>query len=203
MKNFKNSKYYAIIIAIIMIFTELTGITGITDNFFDRQVDTRQEQAIDREEINSTSDEDMSTSQDNNSSSEDTSSNTDQTSGGDTSQSGLQKNQAYYSKEDVSNYLIEFGELPPNYLTKDEARDLGWEASEGNLWDVTDRGVIGGDNFGNFEGLLPNKSGRRYFEADVNYNGGRRNAERLVYSNDGLIYYTSDHYGSFEEIIGE
>ena len=111
--------------------------------------------------------------------------------------------QAYYSKDDVANYLIEFGELPPNYLTKNEARNRGWHASKGNLWDVTDHGVIGGDKFGNFEGLLPKKSGRQYYEADVNYEGGRRNAHRLVFSNDGLIFYTSDHYNSFEEIVGE
>ena len=99
----------------------------------------------------------------------------------------------------MADYLIEFGHLPPNYLTKSEARDLGWIAEDGNLWDVTDKGVIGGDTFGNREGLLPKAKGRKYYEADVNYNGGRRGADRLVFSNDGLIFYTQDHYDSFED----
>ena len=89
-----------------------------------------------------------------------------------------------------------YGELPPNYLTKSKAKKLGWDSSKGNLWDVTDKGVIGGDRFSNREGNLPDD---KYFEADVNYNGGYRGAERLVYTKDGkVIYYTGDHYDSFE-----
>lgn len=110
----------------------------------------------------------------------------------------------YYSTpEDVALYLNTFEKLPNNYLTKSEARELGWEASEGNLWDVTDQLIIGGDSFGNREGLLPEADGRQYYEADVNYNGGYRGEERLVYSNDGLIYYTDDHYDSFTQLYGE
>lgn len=109
----------------------------------------------------------------------------------------LDRNGHYYSKDDVALYLHTYGELPSNYLTKSEANDLGWNAREGNLWDVTDRGVIGGDRFGNREGLLP--KGEQYYEADVNYNGGYRDAERLVYTKEGkVIYYTGDHYESFE-----
>ncbi|WP_276648398.1 ribonuclease domain-containing protein [Trichococcus flocculiformis] len=62
---------------------------------------------------------------------------------------------------------------------------------------------IGGDCFGNREGLLPKKSGRTYYEADIDYDGGYRGAERIVYSNDGLIFYTDDHYESFEQLYGE
>ena len=110
----------------------------------------------------------------------------------------------YYSTpEDVALYIHTYDELPDNYLTKEEARELGWEASEGNLWEVTDEMLIGGDYFGNREGLLPEEDGRDYFEADVNYEGGYRGAERLVYSNDGLIYYTDDHYDSFQQLYGE
>lgn len=120
-----------------------------------------------------------------------------------TSSSGkLDKNSPYYSKDDVANYLIQYRQLPKNYLTKNEAMDKGWDAKEGNLWDVTDKGVIGGDKFGNREGLLPTAKGRKYYEADVNYKGGFRGSERLIYSNDGLIFYTNDHYSSFEEIRG-
>ncbi len=111
----------------------------------------------------------------------------------------IEEDKSYYSKEDLVEYLKTYNKLPKNYLTKREARDLGWVPSEGNLWDVTDRGVIGGDRFGNREGKLPNKKGRKYFEADVNYKGGRRKAERLIYSNDGLIFYTDDHYKTFEK----
>ncbi|WP_028273419.1 ribonuclease domain-containing protein [Atopococcus tabaci] len=109
----------------------------------------------------------------------------------------------YSSPEDVALYLYTFETLPDNYITKAEARDFGWEASEGNLWEVTDQLIIGGDRFGNREGLLPEAPGRQYYEADVNYNGGYRGEERLVYSNDGLIYYTDDHYDSFTLLYGE
>lgn len=109
----------------------------------------------------------------------------------------------YISKEDVSLYIHIYNKLPKNYITKKEARDLGWEASKGNLWDVTDKKSIGGDKFGNREGKLPEKEGRQYYECDINYEGGHRGAERLVYSNDGLIYYTEDHYDSFELLYGD
>lgn len=104
----------------------------------------------------------------------------------------------YYSKDEVALYIHLYKHLPSNYLTKKEAQNLGWVASKGNLWKVTDKMVIGGDRFGNYEELLPTKKGRYYTECDVNYNGGTRDAQRIVFSNDGLIYYTKDHYQSFE-----
>ncbi len=103
----------------------------------------------------------------------------------------------YYTPEDVALYLHLYQELPPNYLTKAEARDWGWENSEGNLWDVFPGGCIGGDRFGNYEGLLPDGD---WTECDVNYEGGYRNAERLVFNKDGAIYYTNDHYESFTQL---
>lgn len=109
----------------------------------------------------------------------------------------------YSTKEEVSLYIDTYGELPDNYLTKQEAIDLGWNSKEGNLWDVADGMSIGGDVFGNREGLLPEEKGRIYYECDIDYNGGYRNSKRIVYSNDGLIYYTEDHYESFEEIVYE
>lgn len=118
-------------------------------------------------------------------------------------ENSMEANGYYTSQEDVSLYLIEYGELPNNYLTKKEAKNLGWVAREGNLWDVSDKLSIGGDRFGNREGLLPDKKGRLYYEADINYKGGHRNAERLVYSDDGLIYYTDDHYDSYTLLYGE
>lgn len=112
----------------------------------------------------------------------------------------IAENAPYYSATEVAKYLHFYASLPPNYLTKTEARDLGWDPDKGNLWEVTEKGVIGGDRFGNREGLLPDAPLRIWYECDVNYNGGYRNAMRLVYSNDGLIYYTDDHYASFKKL---
>lgn len=109
----------------------------------------------------------------------------------------------YNSKDEVSLYLNTYDKLPSNYIKKKEATALGWESSKGNLWDVTDEMSIGGDWFGNREKKLPIEDGRSYSECDINYEGGFRGAERLVYSNDGLIYYTGDHYESFELLFGD
>ena len=109
----------------------------------------------------------------------------------------------YTSKDDVALYLHTYDKLPNNYITKKEATDKGWESSKGNLWEVTDRKSIGGDKFGNREKLLPREDGREYYECDINYEGGYRGPERIVYSNDGLIYYTGDHYESFTLLYGD
>lgn len=109
----------------------------------------------------------------------------------------------YSSKEEVALYLLTYEKLPNNFITKEKAEDLGWQSDQGNLWDVTDQMSIGGNKFGNREKLLPSKEGRVYYECDINYTGGYRNAERIVYSNDGLIFYTNDHYESFTQLYGE
>lgn len=103
----------------------------------------------------------------------------------------------YTSKEDVYKYIDKYEKLPNNYITKKEAKDLGWDSKKGNLWDVSNKKSIGGDYFGNRENKLPDKSGRKWYECDINYNGGYRGKERIVFSNDGQIYYTDDHYNSF------
>ena len=100
----------------------------------------------------------------------------------------------------VTDYLKENGELPDYYITKKEAQKKGWVAKEGNLCEVLPGRAIGGDIFTNREKTLPVKNGRIWYEADINYNCGRRNAQRIVYSNDGLIFVTHDHYKNFEEI---
>ena len=104
----------------------------------------------------------------------------------------------YYSTEDVALYLYTYGELPDNFITKKEAQSMGWDNKKGNLWEVADGMCIGGDYFGNKEGLLPEEDD--YTECDVNYEGGFRGAERIVFSDDGDIYYTGDHYESFEQL---
>lgn len=108
---------------------------------------------------------------------------------------------AYTSKEDVALYLHVYGHLPENFITKKEANALGWNG--GGLDSYAYGMCIGGDRFGNYEGLLPNKNGRRYFECDIDTLHARgRGAKRIIYSNDGLIYYTSDHYESFTLLYG-
>ena len=106
----------------------------------------------------------------------------------------------YDTMEEVAIYLTFFDELPENYITKKEAQALGWDNRKGNLWKVADGCSIGGDRFGNYEGLLPDAKGRRWTECDIGFDGGYRNGQRIVFSNDGLIYYTADHYQSFDEI---
>lgn len=106
----------------------------------------------------------------------------------------------YTSPKNVALYIHTYGKLPCNFITKNEAKKLGWNSNEGNLWEVTDRMSIGGDRFGNYEGLLPDAEGRTWKECDVNYQGGYRGAERILFSNDGLIYYTDDHYKSFTQL---
>ena len=109
----------------------------------------------------------------------------------------------YSSKEDVAEYIEVYQQLPDNFITKQEAIELGWDNSKGNLWEVAEGMSIGGDRFMNREGLLPDEKGRIWTECDINYDGGYRGAERIVFSNDGLIYYTDDHYESFECLSGE
>lgn len=115
----------------------------------------------------------------------------------------LDESGTYTSKEDVAAYIYKFGHLPDNFITKKEAKALGWESKEGNLAEVAPGMSIGGDYFGNYEGLLPEEDGRDYYECDINSDGGYRGPERIVFSNDGLIYYTEDHYESFEQLYGE
>ena len=115
----------------------------------------------------------------------------------------VEKDGTYTSKEEVAAYLYEYGELPSNFITKKEAKKLGWVSNEGNLGEVAPGKSIGGDYFGNYEGLLPEKKGRDYYECDINTDGSYRGAERIVFSNDGLIYYTGDHYDSFELLYGD
>ena len=115
----------------------------------------------------------------------------------------LSEDGTYTSKDEVAEYLYLYGHLPSNFITKKEAKKLGWVSSDGNLDEVAPGMSIGGDYFGNYEGLLPEADGRDYYECDIDFDGTYRNAKRIVFSNDGLIYYTEDHYESFEILYGE
>lgn len=108
----------------------------------------------------------------------------------------------YTSKEDVALYIHCYGHLPYNFMTKSEAKKLGWKS--GSLEEYAPGMCIGGDRFGNYEGLLPKAPGRTYTECDIDTLGAKsRGAKRIVFSNDGLIYYTDDHYESFTLLYGE
>lgn len=126
---------------------------------------------------------------------------TDSASSGD-SQPAIAEDGSYTSKDEVALYIHNYGHLPENYITKDEAYDLGWK-SEGTLDEVAPGMSIGGDYYGNYEGVLPDEPGREYHECDIDYESGNRNGKRIVYSNDGNIYYTEDHYNSFEHLYGD
>ena len=105
----------------------------------------------------------------------------------------------YYDLTNVVLYLEMYDELPPNYITKSEARKLGWEG--GSVEKYRESAAIGGDSFGNREGLLPQADGRSYTECDIDTDGYEsRGSRRLVFSNDGLYFYTSDHYETFSEV---
>ena len=120
-----------------------------------------------------------------------------------TNKKTLTENGSYSSKEDVALYIHTYGKLPSNYISKSQAYDIGWEPRLGNLWGVAKGKSIGGDRFSNRERTLPYKQGRQYYECDIDYDGGHRGAKRIVYSNDGLVYYTEDHYASFTLLYGQ
>lgn len=109
---------------------------------------------------------------------------------------------SYTTKDDVALYIHTYGHLPDNFITKKDAQALGWPG--GSLEPYAPGKCIGGSRFGNYEGLLPEADGRTYTECDIDTLGAdSRGAKRIVFSNDGLIYYTEDHYKSFELLYGE
>lgn len=100
----------------------------------------------------------------------------------------------YITRNEVALYIFYYDKLPSNYLTKSEA---GGSSNIKNLWTKENMKSIGGDTFGNREGLLPNRPYGSYKELDIGYKGVARGALRIVYNNKDEIYYTSDHYDSF------
>ena len=114
----------------------------------------------------------------------------------------IDENGTYDSAKDVALYIHTYNKLPLNYITKKEAKSLGWNG--GSLEEYAPGKCIGGDRYGNYEGLLPEKKGRSYTECDIGTLGkSSRGAKRIVFSNDGLIYYTKDHYKTFTLMYGE
>lgn len=120
----------------------------------------------------------------------------------DAAEAVLEEDGTYTSKEEVALYIHQYGHLPDNFITKKEAEKLGWPG--GDLEPYAPGKCIGGSPFGNYEGALPEKEGRTYKECDIDTLGAsNRGAKRIVFSNDGLIYYTEDHYETFELLYGE
>ncbi len=111
----------------------------------------------------------------------------------------LPEDGSYTTKEDVALYLHQYGHLPSNFITKKEAREAGWPG--GSLEEYFPGMCIGGDFFGNYEGLLPKAKGRTWKECDIDTLGKRaRGPKRIIFSNDGLIYYTDDHYETYTQL---
>lgn len=101
----------------------------------------------------------------------------------------------YTSKDDVADYLFAFGCLPTNFITKAQARQLGWQG--GPLEPYAPGKSIGGDHFGNYERKLP---AGRYRECDIDTLRRPRGAKRIIFSSDRRLYYTEDHYRTFRRI---
>jgi len=112
----------------------------------------------------------------------------------------IEEEGCYTSKEEVALYLMKYNMLPGNYITKNEAKSLGWEG--GSLDSFAPGKSIGGDHFGNYEGSLPEADGRSYTECDIDSGPEGRGAKRIIFSNDGLIFYTEDHYVTFTYLTG-
>ncbi len=116
-----------------------------------------------------------------------------------TDQNAIDVNGSFYSKDDVALFIHTYQTLPENFVTKGEAEAAGWEG--GSVERYIDGAAIGGDIFHNYERLLPEQDGRVYKECDIDTFGqSSRGAKRIVFSNDGLIFYTDDHYDSFEQL---
>lgn len=116
-----------------------------------------------------------------------------------TAKVAVEKGKAYTDKDHVAAYIHVYKTLPPNYITKGQANKLGWK-TKGTLDKVAPGKSIGGDRFGNYEKILPDKPGRTWKECDIDYVRGNRNAKRICFSNDGLIYYSGSHYRDFERL---
>lgn len=112
----------------------------------------------------------------------------------------LERTGIYTDKDDVIRYIHEYGHLPSNYITKKEARDLGWSDGADNLSDVAPGKNIGGDEYNNADKMLPEEEGRVFYECDVNVEPGERGEEKVIYTNDGQIFYTGDNMETFEQV---
>lgn len=114
----------------------------------------------------------------------------------------IKSNTSINDFQGVADYIHKYNQLPPNYITKAQAQKLGWRPGK-DLWKYARGKSIGGDTFTNYQKVLPTAKGRIWKECDINYNGGHRGADRILFSNDGLVYGTSDHYETFTLYYGK
>lgn len=105
---------------------------------------------------------------------------------------------------DGADWWVKYlNKLPGYYITRDNAIQAGWNPFGGNLAEVAPGCMLFGGIYQNRKHQLPETNGRTWYEADINYAGGYRNKQRLLFSNDGLVFVTYDHYKTFAEITGE
>lgn len=211
MKNIKLKKFLSLLLALMLAFS-LTACSGDLESAVETageiiEIADQVAQAVDAiENTPETAADDVETPDDTISETEDlsehVSDDSEQLLETEADTAAIDEDGWYYSKDDVALYIHTYGHLPDNYITKSEARDLGWEG--GSVEVYAEGCAIGGDRFGNYEGLLPAADGRTFTECDIDTNGSSsRGAKRIIFSNDGLIYYTDDHYESFELLYGE
>ena len=91
-------------------------------------------------------------------------------------------------------------DFPDYYILKEEALTKGWKPGKWLSNFVPEKMIISGRYY-NDNQHLPQSVGRVWYEADINYKSGKRNGQRILWSNDGLIFVTYDHYETFYEIV--
>ena len=177
-------KVFAIALAIIMTLSVVLGCSGKKETPPAKSTVVTQQQQKENGKVSSSAEKDKQNKQEKKAYNQNAS---------------VEKGKAYTDKEHVAAYIHLYKTLPPNYITKGQANKLGWK-TKGSLDQVAPGKSIGGDRYGNYEKKLPDKQGRTWKECDIDYVRGNRNAKRICFSNDGLIYYTSTHYQKFERL---
>lgn len=112
----------------------------------------------------------------------------------------LDEDGVYTAKDEVAFYIDTYQKLPSNYITEQEAVEMGWDPVNGDLSKIAPGMSIGGDPYENENKMLPEKEGRHFYICDVEYEQGARNDQRIIYSDDGLVFYTEDYCKTFVQL---
>ena len=194
-------KVFAIALAIIMTLSVVLGCSGKKDTPPAKSTAVTQQQQKENSKVSSSSEKDKKNKQEKKAYNQNKNGNSGQAERNDNTAAkvSVEKGKAYTDRDHVAAYIHLYKTLPPNYITKGQANKLGWKTN-GSLDQVAPGKSIGGDRYGNYEKKLPDKQGRTWKECDIDYVRGNRNAKRICFSNDGLIYYTSTHYQKFERL---
>ena len=191
-------KVFAIALAIIMTLSVVVGCSGKKETPPAKSTAVTQQQQKENGKVSSSAEKDKQNKQEKKAYNQNAN-NGPVAAGNTEARVSVEKGKAYTDKEHVAAYIHLYKTLPPNYITKGQANKLGWK-TKGSLDQVAPGKSIGGDRYGNYEKKLPDKQGRTWKECDIDYVRGNRNAKRICFSNDGLIYYTSTHYQKFERL---